>query len=106
MPHLVARVALYGVDPAVFYPLHNAHMVGNRRVASVPLKEDNHSRLGGGAAGEPLAPVLEPLHAYAAAGELGDDPRVNVAALVGAPRYKMATIPGPSTRELKPYQDQ
>ena len=63
-------------------------MVGNRRVASVPLKEDNHSRLGGGAAGEPLAPVLEPLHAYAAAGELGDDPRVNVAALVGAPRYK------------------
>ena len=88
MPHLVVGIALYGVDPAIFYPFHNSHMVGNEGITAVPLEENKHPRLGGGAAGEPLAPVLKPLHAHAAAGELGDDPRVDVAALVCAPRDK------------------
>ena len=88
MPHLVVRVALYGVDPAIFYPLHNSHMVGNAGIAAVPLEKNEHPRFWGGAAGEPLAPVLKPLHAHAAPGELGDDPRVDVATLVCAPADK------------------
>ena len=61
-------------------------MVGNAGIAAVPLEENEHPWLGGGAAWKPLAPVLEPLHAYAAAGEFGDDAGIDVAALVGAPR--------------------
>src|SRR5699024_4075288 len=73
-------------DTAVFHFLHDAHMVCDAGIAAVPLEENKHPWLGGGAAWKPLSPVLKPLHAHAAAGELGDASRVDVAALLGAPR--------------------
>src|SRR5699024_4718303 len=88
LTHLVVGIALYGVDPAIFYFLHDAYVVGDERIAAIPLEENDHSRFRGCGTWEPLAPVLKPFDAHATAGEFGENARVQVAALIGAPADK------------------
>ena len=89
----IAGVALYGVNNAVFDLLHDADVIGLPILRAgvslvIPVKEDNHSGDRLGRAVNPLSTVFEPLDAIGAACELGDNPGIDVAALVGAPRYK------------------
>ena len=86
----IAGVALYGVNNAVFDFLHDADVIGlpvlRARVSLViPVKEDNHSGDRLGRAVDPLSTVIEPLDTIDAACELGDNPGIDVATLVGAP---------------------
>ena len=81
----VTGVSLNGVNPSVFHPLYNTHMVGDEGIASIPLEEDEHPRFRDGGTRQPLVPRLEPVHAGANHGEFGKSSAVQQSTLVSAP---------------------
>lgn len=87
-PHHIIRVSLDGVDPAIFHPFHNAHMVGDEGIAAVPLEENEHPWFRCGAAGQPSAPGLEPVHPGAHPRELGESAAVQQPTLFSAPGHE------------------
>ena len=95
-PAAIAGVALYGVNNAVFDLLHDADVIGLPVLRAgvslvIPVKEDNHSGDRLGRTVHPLSTVFEPLDTIDAACKLGNNSGIDIAALVGAPRYKAGT---------------
>ena len=95
-PAAIAGVSLNGINDTVFDFLDNTGVIGlsvlrTRRTLVIPIKENNHSGDRLGRAVNPLSTVFEPLDAIDAACKLGNNSGINVAALVGAPRYKAGT---------------
>ena len=100
MPHRVAPLAaaiggvtLDGVNSAVFYLFHDAHMVSIPilSIFVVPVEEDNHTGAGFKAVADPLTPGFEPIHTVDATGELRDDAGTDIAALISTPAHKAGT---------------
>ena len=85
----ITGIALDGVDHAVLAFFHDADVIA----ASVafPIKEDHVARLRQIVPVLPLSVLLEPCHAVRTEREFRDNPRVDIAALVGAPRHITGT---------------
>lgn len=81
-----AAVSLYGVNSAVFAPLHNAHMIC--LVIAVPVKKDNHPPPGPYSRPVPAAPGSELADAVLAVGKLVKAARFDVSALICTPADK------------------
>ena len=88
--HAVSGVTLNGIDGSILDFFYDAGVIrlSVLSVFIVPIKEDNHAggRLGGII--HPLSPVLEPLRSKDTTGILGNNPCVNITALIGAPAHK------------------
>ena len=89
----IAGIALDSVDNAVFAFLHDADMIGLPVLQAgaafiVPIKENDLTGRRLKAAVLPLSMVFEPLDTVDAACELRNYAAVDIAALVGTPRYK------------------
>ena len=92
----IAGIALHGVDNAVLNLLHDPHMVGLAvlragRTFVVPIEENDHAGCRLCRAVQPLLTVFEPLHAACATGKFRHNAAVDIAALIGTPRYKAGT---------------
>ena len=87
---IIGGVALNGVNSAVFYLFHDAHMIciSVLSIFIIPVEEDNHAGAGFKAVADPLAPAFEPLYTVDTAGEFGDDTGTDIAALIGAPTHE------------------
>ena len=93
----IACIALDGVDIPILNLLDNANMIGQTILRSgfaigrIPVKEDNHTGHRRSSSICPLATILEPVNTPNATGKLGNNTGINIAALVGAPRYEAGT---------------
>ena len=81
----VTGIAFDGVDHAVLAFFHDADMIA----ASVafPIEEDQVARLRKIISVLPLPVFLEPSHSVRTEREFRDNTRINIPALVGAPRH-------------------
>ena len=81
----ITGIALYGVDHAVLAFFNDADVIAAS--VALPIKEDQVARLRKIISVLPLPVFLEPSHAVRTEREFRDNARVDIAALVSAPRH-------------------
>ena len=81
----ITGIALDGVDHAVLALFYNADVIA--ATVAFPIKEDQVARLRQIISVLPLPVLLEPCHTVRTEREFRNNARVDIAALVGAPRH-------------------
>ena len=81
----ITGIALYGVDHAVLAFFNDADVIAAS--VALPIKEDQVARLRQIISVLPLPVLLEPCHTVRTEREFRNNARVDIAALVGAPRH-------------------
>ena len=85
----VTGISLDGVDHAVLAFFYNADVVAAS--VALPIEEDQVARLRQIISVLPLPVFLEPSHAVRTEREFRDNARVDITALIGAPRHITGT---------------
>ena len=85
----VSGIALDGVDHAVLTLFYDADVIAAS--VALPIEENQVARLRQIISVLPLSVFLEPCHAIGAKREFWDNARVDIAALIGAPRHITST---------------